>query len=72
MVVVECRLGFKRVNLCIREDLYRALAIFEASRGLKRYQVVNEALELYINNYDLIKRLGPDSLRLALEGRLRT
>jgi hypothetical protein len=51
--------------------LYRALVIFESSRGVRRYQVVNEALELYINNYDLIKRLGPDNFRLALEGRLR-
>jgi hypothetical protein len=56
----------------VREDIYRALVIFEAGRGLKRYQVVNEALEFYINNYDLIKRLGPDDLRRVLEGRLRT
>ncbi len=64
---MDCRSGFKRVNLCVREDLYRALVIFEASRGLKRYQVVNEALELYITYYDLIKRLGPDNLRRVLE-----
>ena len=64
MVVVECRLGYKRVNLCVREDLLRALIIFETSRGLKRYQVINEALEFYLNNYDLIKKLGPDNLRL--------
>jgi hypothetical protein len=61
--VVECRLGYRRVNLCVKEDLLRALIIFETSRGLKRYQVVNEALEFYINNYDLIKRAGPDSLK---------
>ena len=51
------------MNLCLREDLYRALVIFESSRGLKRYQVVNEALEFYLNNYDLIRRLGPDNLK---------
>ena len=54
------------MNLCVREDLLRALALFEVSRGLKRYQVVNEALELYLSNYDLIKKLGPD-LRRVLE-----
>jgi hypothetical protein len=64
---MDCRRGFKRVNLCLREDLVRALVLFEASRGLKRYQVVNEALELYITYYDLIKRLGPDNLRRVLE-----
>jgi len=68
LTVVECRLGYRRVNLCIREDLYRALVIFEAGRGLKRYQVVNEALEIYLSNYDLIKRVGPDNLRRVLEG----
>jgi hypothetical protein len=59
------------VNLCVREDLYRALVIFETSRGLKRYQIINEALEIYLSNYDLIKKLGPEGVRLALEGRLR-
>ena len=68
---MDCRRGYKRVNLCIREDLYRALVIFEASRGLKRYQVVNEALEFYLNNYDLIKRVGPDGVRRVLEGHLQ-
>jgi hypothetical protein len=63
LIVVECRLGYRRVNLCVKEDLYRALIIFEAGRGLRRYQVINEALEFYLNNYDLIKRLGPDSLK---------
>jgi len=51
------------VNLCVKEDLLRALIIFESSRGLRRYQVVNEALEFYLNNYDLIKKLGTDSLK---------
>jgi len=60
---MDCRRGFRRVNLCIREDLLRALALFEVSRGLRRYQVINEALEFYLNNYDLIRRLGPDSLK---------
>ena len=69
--MVDCRRGFKRVNLCVREDLYRALVIFESSRGLKRYQIINEALEIYLSNYDLIKKLGPEGVRLALEGRLR-
>ncbi len=64
---MDCRRGFKRVNLCLKEDLYRALAIFEASSGLRRYQIVNEALEIYLLNYDLIKKLGPDNLRRVLE-----
>jgi hypothetical protein len=69
LTVVECGLGFKRVNLCVKESLYRALVIFEASHGLRRYQVVNEALELYITYYDLIKKLGPEGVKKALEGR---
>jgi hypothetical protein len=67
---MDCRGGYRRVNLCIREDLLRALAIFEASRGLKRYQVVNEALELYLTYYDLFKKLTPEGVRRALEGRI--
>jgi len=65
---MDCRRNFRRVNLCVREDIYRALVIFETSRRLKRYQVVNEALELYITYYDLIKKLGPDNLKRVLEG----
>jgi hypothetical protein len=64
---MDCRRGFKRVNLCIREDLYRALAIFQASRGLRRFEIVNEALEIYLNNYNLIRKLGPEGVRRALE-----
>jgi len=45
---MDCRRGYKRVNLCLREDLVRALALFEASSGLRRWQVVNEALEIYL------------------------
>jgi len=71
LIVVECRLGYRRVNLCVKEDLYRALIIFEAGHGLKRYQIINEALEIYLSNYDLIAKLGKDRVRLALEGRLR-
>ncbi len=67
LTVVECRLGYRRVNLCVKEDLYRALALFEASSGLRRWQVVNEALEIYLNNYNLIKKLGPEGVRRALE-----
>jgi hypothetical protein len=64
---MDCRRGYKRVNLCIREDLLRALALFEVSRGLRRYQVVNEALEIYLLNYDLIAKLGKDGVRRVLE-----
>jgi hypothetical protein len=64
---MDCRRGFKRVNLCVREDLYRALVIFQASRGLARWQVVNEALEIYLSNYSIIKRLGVDGVRRVLE-----
>ena len=58
--------------MCVREDLLRALVIFESSRGLRRWQVVNEALEFYLNNYDLIAKLGKDGVRRVIEGRLRT
>jgi hypothetical protein len=65
---MDCRRGYKRVNLCVREDLLRALVIFESSRNVKRYQVINEALEFYINNYDLITKLGREGVRRVLEG----
>jgi hypothetical protein len=65
--VVDCRRGYRRVNLCIREDIYRALVIFEASRGLRRYQVINEALELYLSNYSIIEKLGKEGIRRVLE-----
>jgi hypothetical protein len=64
---MDCRRGYRRVNLCIREDIYRALVIFESSRNVRRYQVVNESLEFYLNNYDLIKRLGLEGVKKALE-----
>jgi hypothetical protein len=64
---MNCRRGFKRVYLCIEEDLYRSLRFFEASRGLRRFEIVKEALRLYLNNYDLIKKLGPDGVRRVLE-----
>jgi len=67
LVVVECRLGYKRVNLCVKEDLYRALIIFEAGHGLRRFEVVNEALEIYLNNYNLIRKLGPEGVKKVLE-----
>jgi hypothetical protein len=70
-LTVDCRRGFKRVNLCVREDLVRALVILQAGSGLARWQVVNEALEIYLSNYNLIVKLGKDGVRLALEGRLR-
>ena len=69
---MDCRRGYRRVNLCIREDLVRALVILQAGSGLARWQVVNEALEIYLLNYDLIAKIGKDRVRLALEGCLRT
>jgi hypothetical protein len=51
----------------VREDLLRALVIFEASRGLRRYQVINEALELYLSNYSIIEKLGKEGIRRVLE-----
>jgi hypothetical protein len=64
---MDCRRGYRRVNLCIREDIYRSLRFFETSRDLKRFEIVNEALELYLTYYDLIKKLGPIGVRTALE-----
>jgi len=57
------------VNLCVREDIYRALRFLEASSGLRRFEIINEALELYLLNYNTIKRLGPEGVKKALEGR---
>jgi hypothetical protein len=64
---MDCRRGFKRVNLCIREDLYRALVILQVGSGLARWVIVNEALEIYLNNYNTIRRLGIEGVRKALE-----
>jgi len=47
---VECRPGYKRVRLCVREDLFRAMVIIEASEGLKRYRMIEEALSLWLEN----------------------
>jgi hypothetical protein len=47
---VECRSGYKRVRLCVREDLYRALVIIEASEGLRRYRIIEEALSLWLED----------------------
>jgi hypothetical protein len=47
---VECRPGYKRVRLCVREDLFRAMVIIEASEGLKRYRIIEEALSLWLEN----------------------
>jgi len=55
------------VNLCIREDLYRALVIFQAGSGLARWQVVNEALEIYLTYYSIIEKLGKEGIRRVLE-----
>jgi hypothetical protein len=47
---VECRPGYKRVRLCVREDLYRAMVIIEASEGVKRYRLIEEALTAYLDS----------------------
>jgi hypothetical protein len=47
---VECRSGYRRVRLCVREDLFRAMVIIEASEGLKRYRIIEEALSLWLEN----------------------
>jgi len=64
---MDCRRGYRRVNLCVREDIYRALRFLEASSGLRRFEIINEALELYLLNYSIIKRLGVDGVRRVLE-----
>ena len=47
---MECRSGYRRVRLCVREDLFRAMVIIEASEGLKRYRIIEEALSLWLEN----------------------
>ncbi len=36
--------------MCVREDLFRAMVIIEASEGLKRYRIIEEALSLWLEN----------------------
>lgn len=45
---MECRSGYKRVRLCVREDLFRAIVLIEASEGLKRYKIIEDALLMYL------------------------
>jgi len=45
---VECRVGYKRVRLCVREDLFRAIVLIEASEGLRRYKIIEDALLMYL------------------------
>ena len=45
---MECRSGYKRVRLCVREDLFRAIVLIEASEGLKRYKIIEDALLAYL------------------------
>ncbi len=47
---MECRGGYKRVRLCVREDLFRAMVIIEASEGLKRYKIIEDALLMYLDS----------------------
>jgi len=47
---VECRGGYRRVKLCVREDLFRAMVIIEASDGLKRYKIIEDALLMYLDS----------------------
>jgi hypothetical protein len=46
----ECKDGYRRVRLCVREDLFRAMVIIEASEGLKRYKLIEEALLMYLDS----------------------
>jgi hypothetical protein len=47
---VECRGGYKRVRLCVREDLFRAMVIIEASERVKRYRIIEDALLMYLDS----------------------
>jgi hypothetical protein len=47
---VECRAGYRRVRLCVREDLYRAIVIIEASEGVRRYKIIEDALLMYLDS----------------------
>jgi len=47
---VECRGGYRRVRLCVREDLFRAMVIIETSEGLKRYKIIEDALLMYLDS----------------------
>ena len=45
---MECRGGYRRVRLCVREDLFRAMVLIEASERLKRYKIIEDALLMYL------------------------
>jgi len=47
---VECRPGYRRVRLCVREDLFRAMVLIEASEGVKRYRLIEDALLAYLDS----------------------
>jgi hypothetical protein len=47
---VECRSGYRRVRLCVREDLFRAMVIIEASERVKRYKIIEDALLMYLDS----------------------
>jgi hypothetical protein len=45
----ECRFGYRRVRLCMRKDLFRALVLIELE-GVKRYKIVEDALLMYLDS----------------------
>lgn len=36
--------------MCVREDLYRAIVIIEASEGVRRYKIIEDALLMYLDS----------------------
>jgi len=51
-----CQSGYRRLQVCVRDDLYRALVLIEASEGVRRYRIVEDALTVYLGSSD--RRVG--------------
>jgi hypothetical protein len=45
-----CQPGYRRLQVCIRNDLYRALVLIEAGEGVRRYRIIEDALTAYLGS----------------------
>ncbi len=50
IIMPACQPGYRRLQVCIRDDLYRAIVLIEASERLKRYKIIEDALVAYLGS----------------------